>query len=350
MPEPGRDEAREPTAAQWLDALPEAFFGVDREGRICFANAAAHELLADAGVAPSRLADLFGDRSLLMDLLERTRRDTGIVNCDAEAPSLRQAGIGVSANALGDGQHVALSLRRVQAARGDESTRTRAMRTFSHELRNPLAGIRAAAQLIGRDAPADQAQLAALICEEVDRLRRLTERFDPLADTEPPRLRALNVHEPLAHVRKLVGSIAPSVRIMERYDPSLPPILGDFDQLVQAFLNVAKNAIDALADQKEPRLTIATAYKPGIKVKPADTADACPQLEVSFIDNGPGVAPEISERMFEAFVTTKEAGIGLGLSIASTIVARHGGAIEADSRPGRTEFLISLPIRQERSP
>lgn len=337
-----------PSAAEWLDALPEAVIGVDSVGRVCFANGAAKDLassLGGAGPGPT-ITDLFGDQSLLADLLQRVRRGAGIVESDAVLSASSHVPISIAATSLGDAEHVVMILRRTPAARGDESSRTRAMRTFSHEIRNPLAGIRAAAQLIGRDATEDQAQLASLICEEVDRLGRLTERFDPLADDEPPRLRALNVHEPLAHVRKLLGSIAPSVRILERYDPSLPQILGDFDQLVQAFLNIAKNAVEASADQPEPQLVIATAFRPGIRVKPADMSTAQPQLEVSFVDNGPGIAPEIAGRMFEAFVTTKSGGMGLGLSIASAIVMRHGGAVEADSRPGHTEFRISLPIQE----
>lgn len=347
-PKRGRADAA-PSAAQWLDALPEAALGVDSAGCICFANTTAQDLFAGlGGVGLGRtVTDLFGDNALFADLLRRARYDAGVVESDAIAPALSHARIAITASALGDGDHVVLILRRTQAARGDESSRTRAMRTFSHEVRNPLAGIRAAAQLIGRDATGDQAQLAALICEEVDRLRRLTERFDPLANDTPPRLRALNVHQPLAHVRKLVGSMAPSVSIVERYDPSLPSVLGDFDQLVQAFLNIAKNAIDALAEQPEPQLTIATAFRPGIRVKSADMSHARPQLEISFIDNGPGIASEIVGRMFEAFVTTKPTGMGLGLSIASAIVMRHGGGLEADSRPGRTEFRISLPIQEE---
>ncbi len=350
-PKRGRATPAAPTAEEWLDGLPEPALGVNSAGRVCLANAAARELFATrGGIAPGRtIADLLGDRSLFLDIVERLRRDGGVIETDAIVPALPHARIAITATGLGDAQHVALIVRRTQNARGDESSRTRAMRTFSHEIRNPLAGIRAAAQLISRDATPDQTQLASLICAEVDRLHRLTERFDPLASDEPLRLRTLNVHEPLAHVRKLVSSIAPNVRVVERYDPSLPPIRGDVDQLVQAFLNIAKNALDALVNQPEPQLIIATAFRPGIRVKSADTTTARPQLEVSFIDNGPGVAPEVSGRIFEAFVTTKQSGIGLGLSIASAIATRHGGALEADSVPKRTEFRMTLPIEQERT-
>jgi two-component system nitrogen regulation sensor histidine kinase GlnL len=211
-------------------------------------------------------------------------------------------------------------------------------------VRNPLAGIRAAAQLISRDAAPEHASLLALICEEVDRLRRLTERFDPLARDEPVNLRSLNIHEPLAHVRNVIGSLAPTLSIVERYDPSLPAVRGDHDQLVQAFLNIGKNAVEALAQQEDGELKIVTTYRPGVRVKAADKAAAQPLLEVSFVDNGPGVSGDVGGRIFDAFVTTKEAGMGLGLSIASAIVARHGGAIEVQSAPGLTEFKISLPI------
>jgi two-component system nitrogen regulation sensor histidine kinase GlnL len=211
-------------------------------------------------------------------------------------------------------------------------------------VRNPLAGIRAAAQLIGKDANPEHAALVALICEEVDRLGRLTERFDALASDDALSLRVLNIHEPLTRVRQLIGSMAPSLRVSERYDPSLPPVRGDFDQLVQAFFNIAKNAVEVLAERRDGELTIATTYRPGVHVRTGENASARALLEVSFVDNGPGVSAEVGGRLFEAFVTTKETGMGLGLSIASTIVARHGGAIEVQSAPGRTEFKVTLPI------
>jgi two-component system nitrogen regulation sensor histidine kinase GlnL len=345
LPRPGRVGAAPPTADFWLDGLPLAVLGIDCTGKVIAANNAAEELFADLKVNPAGkpLAEVVGTSSPLLSLTERVRCDACIVEAAVQLPGAGPYAA-VTAAPVGELGHVALTIRRAAPSRGEEPSRARAIRTFSHEVRNPLAGIRAAAQLISRDAAPEHASLLALICEEVDRLRRLTERFDPLARDEPVNLRSLNIHEPLAHVRNVIGSLAPTLSIVERYDPSLPAVRGDHDQLVQAFLNIGKNAVEALAQQEDGELKIVTTYRPGVRVKAADKAAAQPLLEVSFVDNGPGVSGDVGGRIFDAFVTTKEAGMGLGLSIASAIVARHGGAIEVQSAPGLTEFKISLPI------
>jgi two-component system nitrogen regulation sensor histidine kinase GlnL len=222
-----------------------------------------------------------------------------------------------------------------------------AARTLAHEVRNPLAGIRAAAQLIARAEDAESAALAKLICDEVDRIGRLTDRIDPLGTIEPPRFEHFNIHEALDRVRKLIGSSAPDVMIRERYDPSLPPVRGDFDQLIQAFLNIAKNAAEAAAGDPDAEIAIITSFIPGVRFRSAAGAAARAQLEVQIVDNGPGLDPAIAERLFEAFATTKPGGMGLGLTVAADIVARHEGRIEVDSVPGRTAFKVLLPIDPE---
>jgi two-component system nitrogen regulation sensor histidine kinase GlnL len=329
--------------------LPVPVLGIDAANGIAFANVAARELFSGLnGVSVGKaLAEVVGAASPILALVERVRREASVVEMEAHLPGAGPKTT-VIATPVGEQGHVAMTIRRAPAARGDEPSRTRAIRTFSHEVRNPLAGIRAAAQLIGRDANPEHQALVSLICEEVDRLRRLTERFDPLAGDSALNMRALNVHEPLSHVRKVIASMAPDLRFLELYDPSLPAIRGDFDQLVQAFLNIAKNAVEVMGRQPDAKLTVTTTYRTGVHLRTAQTSAARALLEVSFVDNGPGIPPEIGGRIFEAFVTTKEAGMGLGLSIASAIIARHGGTIEVQSEPGRTEFKMSLPIDQER--
>jgi two-component system, NtrC family, nitrogen regulation sensor histidine kinase GlnL len=193
----------------------------------------------------------------------------------------------------------------------------------------------------------ESAALAKLICDEVDRIRRLTDRIDPFAAVEPPRFEPFNVHEALERVRKLIGSSAPGVMIRERYDPSLPPVRGDMDQVIQALLNIAKNAAEAVGTQDDGEIAFITSYRPGIRFRSAASGAARAQLEIQIVDNGPGLHPEVADRLFEAFATTKTGGMGLGLTVAADIVARHDGRIEVDSAPGRTTFKILLPIDPE---
>jgi two-component system nitrogen regulation sensor histidine kinase GlnL len=211
-------------------------------------------------------------------------------------------------------------------------------------VRNPLAGIRAAAQLIARGDDPETSALAKLICDEVDRIRRLTDRMDPLSAFEAPRFERFSIHEALERVRRLIASGSPNVTVRERYDPSLPPVRGDLDQLIQAFLNIAKNAAEAVAGQQNGEVTIITSYRPGVKFRSAASGAPRPQLEVQIVDNGPGLDPAVADRLFEPFVTTKSGGMGLGLTVAADVVARHDGRIEVDGAPGRTAFRVLLPI------
>jgi two-component system nitrogen regulation sensor histidine kinase GlnL len=135
--------------------------------------------------------------------------------------------------------------------------------------------------------------------------------------------------------------------IRERYDPSLPPVRGDMDQLIQAFLNIAKNAAEALAGSEDGEIAISTAYRPGVKVRSSSSAEARAQLEVQIVDNGPGLHADVADRLFELFASTKPGGMGLGLTVAADIIARHDGRIEVDSAPGRTAFKVLLPIDAE---
>jgi two-component system nitrogen regulation sensor histidine kinase GlnL len=249
------------------------------------------------------------------------------------------------AGPVGEDGYVALVITRSPRMRSAPPTTAHsAARTLAHEVRNPLAGIRAAAQLIARSEDRDASGLAQLICDEVDRIGRLTDKIDPAASYEPPRLERFSVHEALGRVRRLIGSSAPGLMIRERYDPSLPLIRGDLDQMIQALLNIAKNAAEAVERQPDGELAFVTSFRPGVKLRTAASGAARTQLEVQVIDNGPGIEPEIADRLFEAFATTKSGGMGLGLTVAADIIARHDGRIEVESAPGQTIFKILLPI------
>src|SRR5690606_11594583 len=161
---------------------------------------------------------------------------------------------------------------------------------------------------------------------------------------EPPRFERLNIHEALDRVRKLIASSAPAVVVRERYDPSLPPVRGDMDQLIQAFLNIAKNAAEAMEGQSDAELVVTTSYRPGVRSRARATRAARAHRHVEYIDNGPGLHPAFLDRLLEALDTTKPSGRGPGLTVAAGLAARHDGRIEVASAPGRTAFKILLPI------
>lgn len=343
-----------PDAERWLEALPAPVLGIDEGERIRFVNAAAADLLAGVGrgLLGRRLGDVFGADAPLTALARRVLAG-GVQIVEADVPVTGQGfALGraaVSAGPVGDQGYVALVLWQAPRARAlpAPAGANSAARTLAHEVRNPLAGIRAAAQLIGRDADDDTAALAQLICDEVDRMQRLTERIDPLGQLEPPRVGRFNIHEALGRVRQLLAPSAPDVLFRERYDPSLPPLRGDFDQMIQALLNIAKNAVEALHGREDAEVAFITSYRPGVKVRSAASVAPRAQLEVQIVDNGPGLDPALADRIFEAFATNKAGGMGLGLTVAADIVARHDGRIEVESAPGRTSFKVLLPIDPE---
>lgn len=345
-----------PDAERWLEALPAPVIGIDAGERIRFVNAAAAELLAGVGrgLLGRRLDEIFGPDAPLVGLARRALGGSaGVAETDVAlvGPGFALGRATVAAGPVGDNGYIALVLTRPPRARNAPPTTGHSpARTLAHEVRNPLAGIRAAAQLISRGDDVESAALAKLICDEVDRIRRLTDRIDPFGAFEPPRFEPFNIHEALERVRKLVGSSAPDMMIRERYDPSLPPVRGDMDQLIQAFLNIAKNAAEAVSGNPDGEIALITSYRPGVKFRSAASGAARAQLEVQIVDNGPGVDPEVADRLFEAFATTKAGGMGLGLTVAADIVARHDGRIEVDSAPGRTAFKVLLPIDPEEAP
>ena len=218
------------------------------------------------------------------------------------------------------------------------------IRNLAHEIKNPLGGIRGAAQLLERElGDADLREFTQVIVKETDRLQSLMNRL--LTPSRLPRVEKINIHEVTERVRTLLLAEFPGGLAVRRdYDTSLPDLDGDKEQLIQAILNVARNAAQAMGGRGEIRL--ATRIARQVTIARTRYRHA---LAVSIEDNGPGVPAELADRIFYPLVSGREGGTGLGLSLAQSFVSQHHGLIEFESEPGRTRFTILLPVREGKS-
>ena len=350
--------------AAMLGSLPVPVVLLDAANRFRFVNHAAEQFLGLSMQQLSHMAlgDLLPADSQLFALISQVR-EHGITISDhdlaLESPRLHKEAVAVQATPLNEEPgSVLLSLQDAAAVRAlDRQTVFRsAARSVSgmaamlaHEVKNPLSGIRGAAQLLEGSVGETDRELAVLIRDEADRIRDLVDRMEVFGE-KPVELRAVNIHRVLEHVRLLAQTgFAAHLRFHESYDPSLPPVLGNRDQLVQVLLNLVKNAAEAITSGgAEGEITLTTAYRHGVRLAvPGSTQRVHLPLVVAVRDNGPGIGEDIRPHLFKPFVTNKPSGTGLGLALVAKIVADHGGLIEVDSRAGRTEFVLHLPVISE---
>lgn len=346
-----------------LNAVPHPLLAIDRGNAVAFANPPAEQFFEMSAhmLRKQPLAALLPFGSPVLALIDQVRANGVTVSeygLEIATPRLSQRTVDAHLSPIADtpGGVLAMFQERSIAQKMDRQlTQRHATRSvtsmaaiLAHEIKNPLAGIRGAAQLIEQNASEGDRALTRLICEETDRIRKLVDRMEVFTDRRPLDRKPVNIHEVLDHVKHLAKSgFARDVTFVESYDPSLPAVMGEKDRLIQVLLNLVKNAADALAGRPDGEIVMQTAYRPGVHLTVGGTRDrlALP-LEVSIRDNGDGVPAEILSSMFEPFVTTKPKGQGLGLSIVAKIVSDHGGTIECESEPKRTVFRIRLPMHR----
>ena len=215
---------------------------------------------------------------------------------------------------------------------------------LAHEIRNPLAGISGAAQLLAQNADEEDLKFTKLIQSECKRIGNLVSKFEVFGDLGPLVKSNVNIHDVIEKTKDLAkAGFASHVRFLEDYDPSLPEIRGNFDQLTQVFLNLFKNSSDAVSENGG-FIKIKTSYQSGIKILSINNKMENLPILISIIDNGKGIPEDIIDKIFEPFVGTKVGGSGLGLSLVSKIIVDHGGTIECNSRDNKTYFNLNLPV------
>lgn len=347
------------TALRILDAVPFAVIGVSKRDAVTYVNPAAENLLArSAPLLRGRpLTDVLAADAPLMDFIARARREGGIVSARQvriASPSIQAADWDISAAGDGEDGGLVLTLTPARSTQDDANAEVTAVaqvaKMLGHEVKNPLAGIVGAAQLLARQARDDQQAFLSLIREEGARIERIVDRFVAFETFFTPRTRPTNVHVVIDSVVDLArASFGASSKIELAYDPSLPEIDVDPDHLHEACLNLVKNAIEAAtATTPKPRIAVTTRYRAGFRFAGRDLPRARGALEISVQDNGPGVPESVVSRVFEPFYTTKSGGAGVGLAVVSEIMTAHGGFVVLDNSPGGACLRLLFPIARRK--
>ncbi len=350
-------------AGYLLDGLPHPVLLLGDNNKIEFANAPAENFFKSSATLLQRqtLDDIIAFGSPLLALIDHVRRTGANVN-----------EYGVDLGSIKDGSHTLVDVYGGPVAEADgkimvmlqqrtmahmierQLTHRGAARSVSglaavlaHEIKNPLSGIRGAAQLLESSLSDEDRVLTRLICDESDRICNLVDRMEVFGDERPLSKEPVNIHEVLDHVKKIAeAGFASNIKLVENYDPSLPAIPGSRDKLIQTFLNLVKNAAEAIGEgRSDGQISLSTAFRPGVRLSvPGSASRISLPLQIEIEDNGPGVPADLKAHLFEPFVTTKTSGSGLGLALVAKFIGDHGGIIECDSSPRGTIFRVLMPM------
>lgn len=339
-----------------LDHLNEAILLFDRNLLLTYINPAGEMLFADSAkhLLGNSVYKLFKTAQTLLfdDLLQRLQLNEPLVDRELLLERLNQSvTVNLSATPLlenGELNEILIELQQVdrhlritkeEQLLAQQNTSRMLVRGLAHEIKNPLGGLRGAAQLLDLELnDAELKEYTQIIIAESDRLQDLMDKM--LGPNKPAHKSLLNIHEVLERVRQLVAAEAdPAIKLRTDYDPSIPELSADKNQLIQAFLNIVRNAVQAIQNEGEIVIKTRICRHMTIGRKRYKLA-----IKIDIIDSGPGIKPELMGQIFYPMITSRAEGTGLGLSIAQSLINQHNGLIECESEPGCTVFSIYLPL------
>jgi two-component system nitrogen regulation sensor histidine kinase GlnL len=350
-----------------LNALSQPVLALDANARVRAVNIAAESFfdMGRSALERCRLSDLIPFGSPVLDLVAEATGAIAPMNGYQFDISTPRTGFGRVVDAFvsplpnsGGGVVLMLQERSIAQKMDRQLTHRGAARSvtalgamLAHEIKNPLSGIRGAAQLLETSASDEDRALTRLICEETDRIVKLVDRMEAFSDERPAMRESLNIHSVLNHVKQVAqAGFARHIRFQELYDPSLPHVYASRDALIQVFLNLVKNAAEAIGEQGyDGEISLTTAYRPGVRLKAHNSQEPVSlPLEICVRDNGGGIPSDLAGHLFDPFVTTKATGSGLGLALVAKVVGDHGGIVEFESHSRRTTFRVLMPMDSAR--